>query len=302
MARFFDPSRFAVVALTAVLASCGGGGGNNATPNAPVTTPPATTPPAPTPAPVAFDPLPGTSSCARFAAGREGSCGRGTPSFQGDIDAVLDDLLRTQAGLFENTGSGLRVRSTGQFYVALLQKLDQRGLCVNFDGEELQVKNSDGFNDQYHMITSDLILRRGESSYRATCAPASFPGPERGYAPKNGCTLPSSREITCGRESSQFITALGEAIDTVVREHPEFFDLNARQPGPGWYKITNVGAYDTAVAEALKAKGLCSRHDGEELVVKGTNTLSEHFDISTAEGNIRRGEGSYRSTCYPAAF
>ena len=88
----------------------------------------------------------------------------------------------------------------------------------------------------------------------------------------------------------------------MVREHPEYFDLNARQPGEGWYKITNVSAYDTAVAEALKAKGLCSRHDGEELVVKGTNTLSEHFDISTSEGNIRRGDGSYRSTCYPAAF
>jgi hypothetical protein len=301
MARFFDPSRVAAVSLCAALAACGGGG-NDSTTSPPVTNPPATTPPAPTPAPVAFDPLPGTSSCARFAAGREGNCSRSSASFLDVIDSVLDDMVRTEANLFENTGSGLRVRSTGQFYVALLKKLDQRGLCVNFDGEELQVKNSDGFSDQYHMITSDLILRRGESSYRATCAPAAFPGPERGYAPKNGCALPHSREVTCGRESSQFVSAVGEAIDTVVREHPEFFDLSARQPGPGWYKILNVSAYDTAVAEALKAKGLCARHDGEELVVKGTNTFSEHLDISTAEGNIRRGDGSYRSTCYPAAF
>ncbi len=301
MARFLDPSRAVLVALSAVLVSCGGGG-NDQTTNPPITTPPATTPPAPTPAPVAFDPLPGRNSCARLGAGREGSCSRSSPSFMDDIDAVLDDLIRTQAGLFENSGSGLRVRSTGQFYVALLQKLDARGLCVNFDGEELQVKNSDGFSDQYHMITSDLILRRGESSYRATCAPAAFPGAERGYAPKNGCALPHSREITCGRESSQFIAAVGDAIDTVVREHPEYFDQSARQPGPGWYKITNVAAYDTAVVEALKAKGLCSRHDGEELVVKNANTVSEHFDISTAEGNIRRGDGSYRSSCYPAAF
>lgn len=301
MARFFDPSRVAVVALSAVLASCGGGG-NEGTTAPPLANPPATTPPAPTPTPVAFDPLPGTSSCARFAAGREGNCNRGSASFLDVIDSVLDEMVRTQSSLFENTGSGLRVRSTGQFYVALLQKLDQRGLCVNFDGEELQVKNSDGFSDQYHMITSDLILRRGDSSYRATCAPAAFPGPERGYAPKNGCSLPHSREVTCGRESSQFIGAVGEAIDTVVREHPELFDLNARQPGPGWYKITNVAAYDTAVGEALKAKGLCARHDGEELVVKGTNTVSEHFDISTTEGNVRRGDGSYRSSCYPAAF
>jgi hypothetical protein len=301
MARFIDPSRVAAVSLCALLASCGGGG-NDTTTSPPVTNPPVTTPPTTVPAQVAFDPLPGTSSCAKFAAGREGNCNRNSASFLDDIDAVLDDLVRTQATLFENTGGGLRVRSTGQFYVALLQKLDQRGLCVNFDGEELQVKNSDGFSDQYHMITSDLILRRGESSYRATCAPAAFPGPERGYAPKNGCSLPHSREVTCGRESSQFLSAVGTAIDKVVREHPELFDLNARQPGEGWYKITNVAAYDTAVGEALKAQGLCARHDGEELVVKSTNTVSEHFDISTTEGNVRRGDGSYRSSCYPAAF
>lgn len=301
MARFFDSSRIAVLALSAALASCGGDG-NDSTTTPPVTNPPATTPPTTLAPQVLFDPLPGRNSCARLGQGRDGNCSRSTPSFLDDVDAVLDDLVRSQANLFENSGSGLRVKSTGQFYVALLQKLDQRGLCVNFDGEELQVKNSDGFSDQYHMVTSDLILRRGESSYRATCTPAAFPGAERGYAPKNGCSLPSSREVTCGRENSQFIGAVGQAIDTVVREHPEYFDLSARQPGEGWYKITNVAAYDTAVAEALKAKGLCSRHDGEELVVKGSNTVSEHFDISTADGNIRRGDGSYRSSCYPAAF
>lgn len=301
MARFFSASRFSALALAATLAACGGGN-DQATNPPPVTNPPVTTPPTTLAPQAAFDPLPGRNSCTRLGAGKDGNCSRSTPSFLDDIDAVLDDMVRNQANLFENSGSGLRVRSTGQFYVALLQKLDARGLCVNFDGEELQVKNSDGYSDQYHMVTSDLILRRGDSSYRATCTPAAFPGPERGYAPKNGCSLPSSREITCGRESSQFIVVVGEAIDQVVREHPDYFNLAGKQPGPGWYEITNVAAYDNAVVEALKAKGLCSRHDGEELVVKGTNTVSEHFDISTAEGNIRRGDGSYRSSCYPAAF
>jgi hypothetical protein len=301
MARFFDPSRVAVVLLAAALASCGGDGKDSTT-NPPVTNPPATTPTTTLAPQVLFDPLPGFSSCSKLGPGKDGNCRRDSPTFQADVDAVLDELISTKSNLFENSGSGLKVRSTGQFYVAFIQALDKRGLCAAFDGEEVGIKNNDNFNDQYHMVTSDLILRRGESSYRTTCFPASFPGPERGYAPKNGCTLPSSREITCGRESSQFVGAVGDAIDTVVREKPDLFDLNARQPGPGWYKITNLSAYDTAVAEALKAKGLCARHDGEELVVKGANTLSEHFDISTADGNIRRGDGSYRSTCYPAAF
>jgi hypothetical protein len=220
-----------------------------------------------------------------------------------DVDAVLSELIRERPNMFENTDGGLRVRSTGQFYVAFLQKLDQRGICAQFDGEEVGMKNSDSFNDQFHMVTSDLILRRGESSYRATCYPASFPGPARGYPPKNGCSLPSSIEITCGRERATHLSVVDAAINQVVREHPEVFDLGGRQPAEGWYKIVNVTAYDNYVVEAIKSQsGFCARHDGEELVVKNANEFSEHYDISTAEGNVRRGEGSYRSSCYPAAF
>ncbi|HEU0090534.1 MAG TPA: hypothetical protein VFS78_00375 [Vicinamibacteria bacterium] len=38
-------------------------------------------------------------------------------------------------------------------------------------------------------------------------------------------------------------------------------------------------------------KGYCSRFDGEEIV-----------DVFLGEGFVRRGEGIYRSTCWPAAF
>jgi hypothetical protein len=288
------------VASLFLLAACGGGS-KGVTNTPPVTTTPAVVAPPTTTLPP-FDPIPGASSCARLGAGRDGNCRRDAPNFMGDVDAVLDQLIRERSNLFENTGGGLRVVSTGQFYVAFLQKLDQRGICAHFDGEEVGLKNSDSFNDQFHMITSDLILRRGESSYRATCFPASFPGAARGYPPNNGCSLPHSIEITCGRERSSHLSVVDDAISQVVREHPEVFDLSGRQPAEGWYKIVNTTAYDNYVVEAIKSRGYCSRHDGEELVVKRENALSEHFDISTSEGNVRRGEGSYRSTCYPAAF
>lgn len=290
----------ATAASLLVVAACGGGN-KGVTNTPPVTTTPAVVAPPPTTVPP-FDPIPGATSCARLGAGKEGNCRRDAPSFMDDVDTVLDQLIRERPNLFENTGGGLRVVSTGQFYVAFLQKLDSRGICAHFDGEEVGMKNSDAFNDQFHMVTSDLILRRGESSYRATCFPASFPGPARGYPPNNGCSLPHSIEVTCGRERSTHLSVVDEAINQVVREHPEVFDLSARQPAEGWYKIVNTTAYDNYVVEAIKARGYCSRHDGEELVVKKENTFSEHFDISTSEGNVRRGEGSYRSSCYPAAF
>ena len=250
-----------------LLAACGGGSNESVTNNPPVTTPPALVAPPTTTLPP-FDPIPGATSCARFGAGREGNCRRDSPNFMDDVDAVLSELTRERPSLFENTGGGLRVVSTGQFYVAFLQKLDARGICAAFDGEEVGMKTSDAFNDQFHMITSDLILRRGESSYRATCHPASFPGAAKGYPPKNGCSLPHSVDITCGRERTTHLSVVNEAINQVAREHPEVFDFNGRQPDEGWYKIVNTTAYDNYVVEAIKARGYCSRHDGEELVVK----------------------------------
>ena len=41
---------------------------------------------------------------------------------------------------------------------------------------------------------------------------------------------------------------------------------------------------------------------GEEIQVKRTNEFSEHFDINYADVYVRRGPGTYRSSCYPAAF
>jgi hypothetical protein len=297
MHRTSTPVRPAAL-LLCLLGACGGGDKSITNPPPP-TPPPATTPPVTLPA---NDPLPGSKSCSRLGAGQEGRCSRDRPTFLGEIDTALDQLVREQANLFQNGEDGLRVVSYGKFYVAFLEKLDAQGICAAFDGEEVALKTSDSFNDQYHMVTSKMILRRGESSYRASCYPASFPGPARGYPPKNGCALPSSVEITCGREKPSFLSAVDAAIDQVAKEHPEVFNLAGRQPGEGWYEIADVAKYDLYVMEALKAKGFCARHDGEELVVKKENKWSEHFDISTSEGNVRRGDGSYRATCYPASF
>jgi hypothetical protein len=48
--------------------------------------------------------------------------------------------------------------------------------------------------------------------------------------------------------------------------------------------------------------GYCAFYDGEEMAVKNTNKFNDQYDISTSSGYIRRGDGSYRSTCWPAWF
>lgn len=58
---------------------------------------------------------------------------------------------------------------------------------------------------------------------------------------------------------------------------------------------TFMGELDQALDEMIAEQpGL--------FVVKKENKFSEHYDLELAEGYVRRGEGSYTSTCYPAAF
>jgi hypothetical protein len=287
-----------LLVLVAVISSCGGG---DESPVAPPSAPPPTTiPPVTTPTPM---PPPGFTNCARIGPGRPTErCAMEQPSFDDEVEASIDDLMRDKPQLFSSVVGGIRVNSTGQFLVGIIEELDSRGLCANFDSEEVQVKSNNTFNDQYHLITSGQLLRRGRSKYRATCYPATFPTPHPGYPPSNGCALPSSLEITCGRDESLYYADVERGIDKVARDFPQTFDFNDTQRGTNWWRIAQPDQFVVRMIDAMKSFGYCARHDGEELVVKRENKNSEHFDVETAEGYARRGTGIYRASCYPAAF
>jgi hypothetical protein len=293
------PSRALPLAVSLLLVACGGGDRTPGTPTSPAaatpTPPVAVTPPPP-------DPFPGASSCGRIGLGSDRyECREEAASFLGEVRAAIDELVREKPGLFQQTDIGLQVQSRGQFYVGIIEKLDRKGLCAAFDGEELGVKSDNSFNDQYHLVTSASIVRQGGGSYQVTCYPAAFPTPAPPYPPSNGCSLPSSREITCGLESASYWTEIDQALSQVAREHPGVFDLTD-QRGEGGYRIVNPDGFKAALFDAMRSRGYCARHDGEEFVFKKTNTFTEHYDLESSAGYLRRGEGSYASTCYPAAF
>jgi hypothetical protein len=54
------------------------------------------------------------------------------------------------------------------------QAITKNGICGYYDGEELGVKSSNQFNDQFDILTSDMFIRRQGGSYRSTCRPAWF--------------------------------------------------------------------------------------------------------------------------------
>jgi hypothetical protein len=259
---------------------------------------------APTPTPVPTPNIPGQASCSKLPMGTEsGRCDMSGATFQAEVEQAVAEVRRDQPNIFEETGGGTLILSPGRFFVGVIENLDKKGLCAGFDTEEVQVKNSNAFNDQFHLRTSRGFLRFGPSIYRATCFPAAFPLPPPPFLPNNGCKLAPSRDLACSREADFFYLADVEAsIDQVMREHPEVFDFNVHAPGANWPGVQDFDRYHEYVVQSLIAKGYCAIFDSEEIQVKTENRFTEHYDIHLGDGYVRRGEGSYRSTCWPAAF
>jgi hypothetical protein len=105
----------------------------------------------------------------------------------------------------------------------------------------------------------------------------------------------------CAKENPDFLAEVDDAINDLIHEKPEIFNLNDEK-GAGGYRILSEGAFTVGVIQNLDKKGLCGGQYAEELAVKKNNNYSENYDIVTADQHIRRGTGSYASTCTPASF
>jgi hypothetical protein len=252
--------------------------------------------PSPTP-PVPLAPIPVSSSCERLPLGSEKyTCRDETPSFMVEVNDAIDELMRVHPEYF----NGDTVRNLGGYYVGIIKILDGKNICAAFDGEELAVKNSNDWSDQYKLMTSWGQVRR---FYVGTCYPALFPL-SRSQPPPSpaGCNLPPSSEIACGKPDPQFIDDVERAIDQVIAQQPALFNFADHAPGTDWPAVVDMAAYENAVIAALAGKSYCGKFDGEEIQIKRTNEFTEHYDINYADKYIRRGQGIFRGSCYPAAF
>jgi hypothetical protein len=284
--------------LFAVLLSFGSCGGGNGKPVDPGPVPTIT--PTAEPTPVAPTDPRLTKSCEKLKAGTESAtCKKDVPTFQAELNAAIADLQAYKPGIFD----GNRVLSSGQYVLGVIQNLDAAGICAYWDGEELALKNTDWFSDQYDILTSKSTVW---NAYMTTCYPSVFPLPLPGLpGQQSDCKLAPSKEILCSKDpvsGSETINLVDAAIGNALSQHPEYFDFNDTAPASTFVKIVNWDGYIGAISKELQSKGLCTFYDGEEIMVKGSNTRSEHFDIVLSSMHIRRGNGIYMSSCYPAAF
>lgn len=287
--RVWRPAAVAGAALC--LGVCGGSGAKDGGgPTVPVI-------PNPTPTTTALTPEPVSATCERLPLGSDKfTCRDESPSFMVEVNDAIDELMRVHPEYF----SGDIVKNLGGYYVGVIKILDRKNICAAFDGEELAVKNSNDYSDQYKLITSWGQVRR---FYIGTCYPALFPLSRNQPPPSpGGCKLPPSSEVACGRPDPQFMGDVEGAIDQVMAQKPALFNFDDRAPGTGWPAVTDMLAYENAVIDALASKNYCGKFDGEEIQIKRTNEFTEHYDINYADKYIRRGPGIFRGSCYPAAF
>jgi hypothetical protein len=160
------------LALTAVLfAGC-----NSDDPSAPspASTPPVTAAPAPTPAPT-----PAAFRCPLPDMPRLNiTCPRPAPVLLGHVDAAIDQAVADHPELFDTRqdkgGGSYKVLDRARYHQVVVSNLHARNVCAIVELEEIAVKTTNDFNEQYNIWTSDGFIRHGRGSHITTCFPATF--------------------------------------------------------------------------------------------------------------------------------
>jgi hypothetical protein len=149
------------------------------------------------------------------------------------------------------------------------------------------------------------------SSTPVTTLPAATPPPASGDGNvTQSCKLGNgSASAECSKQSSRLADKVLAAMDLLVQQKPQLFDLKdeAAPAGSGNYKVVDKQGFLAGLVANLTAAGLCAQRDPddynyEQIQVKNENGFSENFDVVTGAGYLWHNGYSYRGTCVPAAF
>jgi len=127
------------------------------------------------PAPAPPNP-PSSGSCSLpRGSGNGQDCPRLSASFQGEVNEAITQLIQQRPDIFgAASGPNRLVLKHDDYMNGVVGNLRARGLCAIVDSDdEIAVKNTNTFNDQYDILASSGNTR-ADGSYSATCSPAWF--------------------------------------------------------------------------------------------------------------------------------
>jgi hypothetical protein len=122
----------------------------------------------------------GGGTCPLPAGSFNENCSMQAQTFLSRVEAAIDEVVRTDPQAFNlqrtrgGCGNCYQVVNPTLYVNRVAQAITKNGVCGYYDGEELGVKSSNAFNDQFDILTSDMFIRRQGGSYRSTCRPAWF--------------------------------------------------------------------------------------------------------------------------------
>ena len=167
--------RMLALAAMALAAACSGSGSSPTQPPVGVTPPPTPTP-TPSPSPTA---TPGATSCALGKGDIDAHCARTSARLLSEVEAAIDRVVRSQPQLFdlreEISAGSYRVLDIPTYLQGVVRELVAAGFCSQLLGDQLQVKNTQDFSEEYDIITSTGFIHRGPGAYVKFCSPAAFP-------------------------------------------------------------------------------------------------------------------------------
>jgi hypothetical protein len=163
------------------------------------------------------------------------------------------------------------------------------------------------------LAVSLLALSCGSDAPSGPNTPTPTPPAPTAPPPGGGvgasCPLgKGTNSFSCDRRSPRLLAQVEAALDQLVKERPQIFDLQDEfQPGTRAYRVLDEKAYFDGIVANLVATGLCAERDVDDpfqqtVFVKSSNDYSEEYDLVLSSGHVRRGIGAYRTTCSPAAF
>ena len=135
--------------------------------------PPTPSPPAPTPFP------PALPACPLGPGGGSGQhCPYELPQFALPVNEAIAIVQNEHPELFDFTkhrgGLSYLVVDPDRYTKGVAYVLSTRGFCAIWDGEEIAMKNTNAFNEQYDILTFEGYVRWGAGAYQSTCYPAWF--------------------------------------------------------------------------------------------------------------------------------
>jgi hypothetical protein len=105
-------------------------------------------------------------------------CARELPFFNFEINEAIARVENELPELFDfndwQGGLSYRVLDRVRYHEEVVARLEDMGFCAVWDGEEVGVKNSNAFNEQYQVMSSLGYVRWGGGAYRSTCFPSWF--------------------------------------------------------------------------------------------------------------------------------